>query len=502
MTLLKLIAVSSRTATVLLAPAGAKYALPEPVGFVLTSLTDGESVSGRTERAVLQLNDLQPDTGYSLTCMFGNIEFRTKQCLGAIDIVAHGADTSAADNSLAIQAAINSVPDGGTLLVPPGCFMTGPLFLCSRMTVHLAQGAELAAIGDWQDWPILEERDAAGRVIGTWEGLPERSFAALITAIGCTDITLTGAGIIDGGGDRGDWWTWPKETRRGARRPRTVFLAHCEHVLMSGLTIRNSPSWTVHPFHSRHVTAVGLKIENPPNSPNTDGLNPECCEETDLTGIHFSVGDDCIAVKSGKRDGDRVDHLAPTRNLTISHCLMEKGHGAVVLGSEMSGGISGVRIEHCRFLGTDRGLRIKTRRGRGGRVADISMTDVDMDRVATAFAANAFYFCDADGTSNAVQSRDPAPVDDTTPRITAITLKNVTATNVQLAAVALLGLPEAPFSDIRIENMLVSFDPDAVADVPLMACRVPACRHEAILAQFAEVDGGITLAPKDERHAD
>jgi len=496
MTVLSLIAVTPRTATVLLAPSGAKYALPEPVGFILKSAAGGTVSSGRTERAVLQLNDLLPGTDYALSSALGNLAFRTRDCAGTVDTWDFGADPAAADNSALLQAAINAVPEGGTLLIPAGRFVTGPLFLHSSMTVHFTEGAELAAIGDWRDWPILTDRDGGGRVVGTWEGLPERSFAALINAIGCSDVTLTGGGIIDGGGDRGDWWSWPKETRRDARRPRTVFLAHCKDVVMTGLTIRNSPSWTVHPFHCRNLTAAALKIENPPDSPNTDGLNPESCMDTRLTGIHFSVGDDCIAVKAGKRNGACEDHLAPTKNLVISHCLMERGHGAVVLGSEMSGGITGVTIEHCRFVGTDRGLRIKTRRGRGGMVGNIAMNDVEMDRVATAFAANAFYFCDPDGKSDAVQSRDPAPVDETTPRIADIRLSNITASNVQLAAVALLGLPEAPFTAIRIDGMRVSFDPDARADVPLMACHVPACRHEGVLAQFAEVVGGITLAPE------
>jgi polygalacturonase len=103
--------------------------------------------------------------------------------------------------------------------------------------------------------------------------VPAACFASLLTAIDCRDLAITGGGTLDGGGDAGDWCLWPKETR-GARLPRTVFLDGCERVVLSGVTVRNSPSWTIHPLHCREVVAAGMFVENPPESPNTDGLNP------------------------------------------------------------------------------------------------------------------------------------------------------------------------------------------------------------------------------------
>ena len=100
---------------------------------------------------------------------------------------------------------------------------------------------------------------------------------------------------MDGGGDRGDWWTWPKETREGARRPRTLFLAHCTDTVLSGFTVRNSPSWTVHPYRSDRLLATAMQIENPADSPNTDGFDPESCTHVTVQALHISVGDDCIA---------------------------------------------------------------------------------------------------------------------------------------------------------------------------------------------------------------
>ncbi|KJZ21278.1 polygalacturonase PglA [Loktanella sp. S4079] len=498
MSAIEIIAVTSRTATVLLAPNVALYHLQEPIAWSLAKAGNDPVQTGAANTVPVVLDGLEPDTNYELRTGKGVATFQTAPCSGLVDITDHGADVGLADNAEAFANAISAVPIGGTLYVPPGRYVSRPIFLRSDMTLYLAHGAEIAAPGDRAGWPILPAWNDQGVNVGTWEGLPEDSFAAPVTAIGCQNLTITGLGRIDGGGDRGDWWDWPKETRDGARRPRTLFLAHCQNVTLSGITVANSPSWTVHPFHCQKLTAAAMFIQNPPDSPNTDGFNPESCVDTQVVGLRITVGDDCIAVKSGKRRQGENNHLAPTTGLNIRNCLMERGHGAVVLGSEMSGDITDVAISRCSFIGTDRGVRIKTRRGRGGKVARIALDMVHMEGVATPLAVNAFYFCDPDGRSEAVQSREPAPVDETTPLITDISLKNVMAKGVQHAAAALLGLPEAPISGISIDGFWVSYDPDATPGVPLMASHVSPERHAGIITEFARLDGDLTLLSQED----
>ncbi len=166
---------------------------------------------------------------------------------------------------------------------------------------------------------------------------------------------------------------------------------------------------------------------------------------------------------------------------------MERGHGGVVIGSEMSGCVRDVTMRRCELRDTDRGLRVKTRRGRGGRVERILLEGCRMDRVATPLVINSFYFCDADGRSDYVQSRQPLPVGDATPQISGITIRNVVAENVAVAAAAFYGLPEAPITDIAIENYRVGFDPDAKPDVPDMACGFEPMRHAGIITENASV---------------
>lgn len=491
MSVLRTITLSSRTASLLLTPPGALYRLAAPVAWSLWTSDNQIVAEGIADVAPLFVEGLTPSTAYVLKTDLGDLPFQTEECGGLVLANDHGASPEADDNTQALTHAIAATPEGGTLTLHPGRYLTGPLFLKPDMVLYLPDGVELHALSDRASFPILPCRDDAGRVIGTWEGLPEASFAALITAIDCDGLKITGRGILDGGGDRGDWWSWPKETRDGARRPRTLFLAYSADVALSGITVRNSPSWTIHPMKCDRLVATALFIENPPNSPNTDGLDPESCLDVVLSGLHFSVGDDCIAVKSGKRAPGRTDHLVPTRRLSITHSHMERGHGAVVLGSEMSGSITDVTISDCSFERTDRGLRIKTRRGRGGCVARVVMERVEMTSVPTPFAANAHYFCDEDGHSTHVQSRFPAPVDDTTPTVRDITVQDVTARDVQIAAAALLGLPEAPITGITLSNFRVSYDPAATAEIPLMADHVAAVRHGGIIATQAQVNGDV-----------
>ncbi len=173
----------------------------------------------------------------------------------------------------------------------------------------------------------------------------------------------------------------------------------------------------------------------------------------------------------------------PTRNVAVRHCLMERGHGGVVIGSEMSGSVTDVTIENCRMTNTDRGLRIKTRRGRGGHVARISMRNCEMDGVGTALVVNAHYFCDPDGKSDAVQNRSPAPVGPGTRQISDVSFQRVTLWNVHNSVAYILGLAEAPVTGLEICDVSASFAPDAVPAEPDMALHLPALRHAGVIVE-------------------
>ena len=158
------------------------------------------------------------------------------------------------------------------------------------------------------------------------------------------------------------------------------------------------------------------------------------------------------------------------QDIEIDHCLMEDGHGGVTIGSEMACGVHDVRIHHCMMKNTDRGLRIKSRRGRGkqGRLDRISMDHVVMDHVLVPLAVNSMYYCDPDGHSPYVQDRHALPVDDRTPSIGTISMQHVQATDAANVGYV-LGLPEMPVEHLVMDDVTIHVNPEHKPMVCIMA---------------------------------
>jgi len=444
-----------------------------------------------TDKVVSSVYGLMPDTEYELRVLsggkvVGGCSFRTRKeklTINVRDLGAKGDGVS--DDTHFIQAAILSCPEGGRVLIPAGIYRITQIFLKSHVSVELSEGAELRAFTDRERFayypPFAEYTDESDEMyLGTWEGNPLPMFAGIVSGIEVCDVTVYGQGVINGNASKEDWWLNPK-VMRTAFRPRLFFLNGCRNVYVQGIKFCNSPSWTIHPFFSDDLGFYDIVEENPSDSPNTDGLDPESCKNVDIVGIRFTLGDDCIAVKSGKIFMGRK-FKKPSENIHIYQCLMENGHGAVTIGSEMSGGVKNLTVEDCIFRRTDRGLRIKTRRGRGedAVVENITFKNLDMDNVMTPFVANSFYFCDPDGKTDFVQSRELKPVDEGTPHIKSLNFINIKANNCHVAGAYLEGLPEKKIEEIRMENVDICFAENPKKDVPAMSSGVEACSLKGI----------------------
>ena len=362
---------------------------------------------------------------------------------------------------------------GGTLFFSAGTYLTGAIKMKSNITLELEAGATLLFSDDFDDYlPFVEMRH---------EGILMKSFCPLIYAVDCENITIKGEGKVDGQGKK--WWNefyrvivdvddngindinkyqpmWDKandvkalyaETnedyipsmKRRFFRPPFIQPIRCKNVRIQGITIVNSPFWTINPEFCENVTVDGVTIANP-LSPNTDGINPESCRYVHISNCHISVGDDCITLKSG-RDLQARNFNFPDENITITNCTMLAGHGGVVIGSEMSGGVKKVVISNCVFDGTDRGIRIKSTRGRGGVVEDIQISNIVMkDIKEEAIILDMLY------------TKMPAePKSDRTPIFRNINISNMTGTNV-LIPIKIRGLEESPITDITLTNINIT----------------------------------------------
>ncbi len=317
-----------------------------------------------------------------------------------IDITEYGADfTGKINSSHLINRLIDSLSNsnGGTIFFPAGNYLCGPIILKSNVSLFTDAGAIIHFSDNFDDYlPMVPSR---------WEGVRVRNFISPIYAIDAENISIKGKGHFDGNGQK--WWdTWFDISRKNVtgtkwqkifreeneamlagneymqgmhnfHRPAMVMFYHCKRIEIEGVSFSNPPFWTISPTFSENITINNITITNPAHSPNTDGINPSSCKNVRISNCHISVGDDCIVLKSG-RDADGRDVGIPTENVTITNCTMLDGHGGVVIGSEMSGDVKRVTISNCVFEGTDRGIRLKTMRGRGGVVEHIRVSNIVM----------------------------------------------------------------------------------------------------------------------------
>lgn len=427
---------------------------------------------------VCSIYDLIPNTKYTITIKTEDDEYslsiKTKKEYVSLNVRKFGAkgDGKTLDTNF-IQATIEACPKGGRVFFPAGEYLTGPIFLRSNITIELAEGAHLVGATDRNLYPILpgmiyttDEKDEYN--LGSWEGNPLDCFASIITGINVKNVNIIGKGIIDGNAQNSDWWQNVR-VKRIAWRPRGVFLNNCENVSFQGVTVTNTPSWNLHPYFSKDIRFIDMKLISPKNSPNTDGCDPESCKNVDIIGVHFSVGDDCIAIKSGKIYMGRK-YKKPSENFNIRNCSMNFGHGAVVLGSEMAGGIKDISVTKCVFNETDRGLRIKTRRGRGkdAIIDGITFENIKMNNVLTPLVINMFYYCDPDGKTEYVYSKEKLPVDDRTPYLGKFNFNHIWCENVNVAAGAFYGLPEQPISEINFNDVHFKYSDNPKEGIPAM----------------------------------
>lgn len=361
---------------------------------------------------------------------------------------------------------------GGTLFFPAGRYLTGPIRLKSNITLELEAGATLLFSTNFDDYlPFVEVRH---------EGVMMKSFCPLIYATDAENITIKGEGTLDGQGKA--WWNeffkvlidlrdngkrdvnkyqplfekendvkkiasetnedWHGTLDRRFFRPPFIQPIRCKNVRIEGVKIINSPFWTVNPEFCDNVTVDGVTIHNV-DSPNTDGINPESCRNVHISNCHISVGDDCITIKSG-RDLQARNIGAACENITVTNCTMLSGHGGVVIGSEMSGGVRRVTITNCVFEGTDRGIRLKSTRGRGGIVEDIRISNIVMKDIKKEAL-----------TFNLKYSRMPQePKSERTPVFRNIHISGVTVVDVNVP-IQIVGLEEAPISDIVLRDIQI-----------------------------------------------
>lgn len=419
-----------------------------------------------------------------------------------INIVNHGAKGDGHFlNTTAINKAIeqSSLQGGGVVLVPSGLWLTGPIILKSNVNLHLKRDAILFFTDDFDQYKLIA---------ANWEGQPAWRNQSPISGTDLTNIAITGSGVIDGNGDAwrmvkkskltdSQWknlvnsggvvdksnqiWYPSEKSLAGSKdkkagvmtagtsssdyehikdflRPNLLVLTNCKKVLLEGVTIQNSPAWNLHPLLCEDLTLRRLLVRNPWYGQNGDGVDIESCKNVLIEDCTFDVGDDGICIKSG-RDKSGRERGKPTENVLIRNNVVYHAHGGFVIGSEMSGGAKNIWVQDCSFIGTDIGLRFKTKRGRGGTVENIFIENINMIDIPGEAILFDMYYEAVDPVPMAGEKREKVkaekiPVTEETPQFKNFHIKNVFVNGAE-KGIFFRGLPEMNIQDITIEKVTI-----------------------------------------------
>ncbi len=454
----------------------------------------------------------------------------TRASLADFGAVGDGAtlNTDAFDRALSALAE----KGGGTLVVPPGIWFTGPIRLRSHVNLHLEVGALIQFSRDHTLYPMYVFDARGEKFVDTMSPIYGEKLE---------NIAITGAGVIDGGGDawrlvkkpkttepfwkalvasggvlnarQNEWWPSQAaldgaaatqalvaagsldlaayEPYRVFLRPRLLRLLDCKRILIEGVTFRNAPNWTLHPWLCEDLTLRDVKVFNDRWAQNSDAMDIDSCRRVHITGCIIDTGDDGLCLKSGiNESGRRIG--VPTEDVLIENCTVYEGHGGFTIGSEMSGGVRNVLVQNCTFIGTAIGLRFKTARGRGGVVENIHMRGIRMTGIENAAIDFNFFYASNGAPAAAV----PEPTIET-PSFRHILIEDVVSRGSRTPLI-MRGLPEMPLRAITLRDVTL----DSAQGADLAHCdqinfervRIRASNGETLKTD-AVTESSLTLLP-------
>lgn len=295
-----------------------------------------------------------------------------------------------------------------------------------------------------EEWPLIKPLPSYGR--GRDAAGPR--YSSLINGHNLTDVIITGNnGTIDGQGE--NWWKLFRSGKLDHTRGYLIEIQYTDQILISDITLVNSPAWNIHPVYSTNIVVSGVTITAPVDSPNTDGINPDSCSQVLIQDSYVVSGDDCIAIKSGW-DEYGIAVGIPSKEIAIKRftCITPDS-AAIALGSEMSGGIKDVRAEDVTVVSCKSGIRIKTAVGRGNYVKDIFVRGMTLKKTM-----KWVFWMGGDYSDHPDDQYDPKAI----PMVDNINYSDIVAENAVMAG-KLDGIENAPFTGICISNATIDVVP-------------------------------------------
>ena len=369
------------------------------------------NIIGETEKCHFKVNNLKPDAEYKFlvemigenSSIIGKIICATQKEKEKIDITKppyNAVGDGKTLNTERIQAAINDCKENQCVYIPKGDFLTGSLFLHSDMELYIEKDGILHGTTNVKDYEPKIKSRFEGHEMMTYAGLLNIGELDREKDFTCQNVRIWGEGTICGGGRElalnvvdvetilmkdylESLGSKIKEcetstTIQGRVRPRLVNISCAKNITITGITIMNGASWNVHMIYSDNIVTYDC-IFRSENVWNGDGWDPDSSTNCTLFGSEFYTGDDAVAIKSGKNPEGNIINK-PCEHIRVFDCISHFGHG-ITIGSEMSGGVSDVRIWNCDMGNSVYGVEIKGTKKRGGYVRDVHVSHSSVCRI-------------------------------------------------------------------------------------------------------------------------
>ena len=307
-------------------------------------------------------------------------------------------------NTKAIQQAVDACTKngGGTVVIPPGTFVSGTIFLKDNTELRLVSGATLKASPNREDYCKLDAYEQNFEVLNEGWGA-----AHLIVAVNVKNVSITGEGLIDGSADlflgdprpapkgatgwrHGFAWTKgldrnadPETTRKLLRPGQLIVFCESQSVRIRNISVRNAPSWCCFIYGCEDVFVTGLKIDNPPTYANSDGLDIDSCRNVVVSDCRIITGDDAIAVRGAPSHLLNKDRVC--EHVVITNCVLSSSSSVFRIGVG-NGTIRDVNISNIIILTGGTGFHFQSsysaKAPRGVSISRVRCSNVNMRAVA------------------------------------------------------------------------------------------------------------------------
>ena len=271
-----------------------------------------------------------------------------------------GASVESENNREAIERAVKSLENGGTVIVPRGVYLTSTVRLASNVTLYLSKGAILRAIPDASLYEANGYRDSFGKYT-----------TSFLIAKDCENVGIDGEGMIDLSGEHFmiDFGNPDSEDpyKYGERISRPIFFDGCTNAFVRNIEIHDAPCWTVTFHNCTGATFENITVRNNPRIPHNDGVHISASRNVTVRNCDFVCGDDCVAITS------LLDYSKNCRNITVSDCRMSSRSAALRIG-HIASRVENVHAENLDIYDTNRGVAIFA--GNGGSVKNVSIENV------------------------------------------------------------------------------------------------------------------------------